>query len=390
MEKYLKLVNNDELQNHYQFLHQNPEIGFDLNITYKYVFEELTKLGYNPIPCGKCGLYVDIGNNKEKVILLRADMDGLKITEDTNLPYKSKNGAMHACGHDMHTAMLLYSAKLLKNFEFDGCIRLMFQPAEEIISGCKEMIENGVLKNVTKAIMIHVMPNTTFNTGTVIVPDSGTITPSCDNFEIKLFGKSAHGGFPHLGIDIFTVSSLICLGIQNIKNSELSLDDKVVISLGEIKAGNTYNVIPDTLIIKGMIRTFNNDVRKFIKFRIEEIVRSICKAYHVKHKFIIDQSVCSFNNDDNLRKEILNIFDDKDVLHEKVKSSSSGGAEDFSEVSKLVPTNMLMLCAGKKDEGYCYDIHHPKTIFDTNVLKYGAALYTMLGIELVKLNNIKK
>jgi hippurate hydrolase len=390
MEKYLKLVDNKELLNHYKFLHQNPEIGFDLNVTYQYVFNELIKLGYTPVPCGKCGLYIDIGNNKNKIVLLRADMDALKIIEDTNLPYKSNNSSMHACGHDMHTTMLLGAAKLLKNFEFDGCIRLMFQPAEEIISGCKEMIENGVLKNVHKALMLHVMPNTLYPTGTVIVPDSGIITPSCDNFQIKLFGKSAHGGFPHLGIDIFTVSSLICLGIQNIKNSELTLEDKVVISLGEITAGNTYNVIPDTLYIKGMIRTFNNEVRKFIKYRIEEIIRCICKAYNVKYKFIIDQSVCPFNNNENLRNEILDVFDNKNVIYEKIKTTSSGGAEDFAEVSKLIPTNMLMLCAGKKDDGYCYNIHHPKTIFDTNALKYGTVIYTMIGLELVKISNIKK
>ena len=390
MDKYLKLINNNDLLNHYYFFHQNPEVGFDLDITYKYVYDELVKLGYTPIPCGKCGLYVDIGNSKEKVILLRADMDALKIKEDTNLIFKSLNGNMHACGHDLHTTMLLGCASLLRHFEFDGCIRLMFQPAEEIISGAKEMIKHGVLNNVVRSIMIHVMPNTIYQTGTVVIPESGIITPSCDNFQIRLFGKSAHGGFPHLGIDIFTVSSLITLGIHNIKSSELALEDKVVISLGEITAGNTYNVIPDTLLIKGMIRSFNEDVRKFIKYRIEEIVKSICKAYHIKAKFIIDQSVCSFYNDSDLRNDLINIFNDKKVEYKTLPSSSSGGAEDFSEISKIVPTNMLMLCAGNKKDGYCYDIHHPKTIFDTDVLKYGTALYTMLAIELVKLNNIQK
>ena len=392
MNKYFNLAEkiNDKVLKHYYTLHQYPEIGFDLPITYKYVFDELTNLGYKPISCGKCGLYVDIGNTKESIVLLRADMDALPILEDTNLSFKAANGKMHACGHDMHTAMLLGCAELLKNFQFDGCIRLMFQPAEEIISGAKSMISNGVLKNVTNALMIHVMPNTTLDTGTLVIPECGIITPACDNFQIRLLGKSAHGGFPYLGIDIFTVSALITLGLKNIKVNEITLDEKIVLSLGEISAGNTYNVIPDTLTMKGMLRTFNTDLRKFVLFRIEEIVRNICKAYHIKYKFIIDQSVCSFINDKNLRNNIINICNDKNLPHILTPTSSSGGSEDFSEVSKFMPTNMLMLCAGKKSDGYCYDIHHPKTIFDLETLKYGVAYYTLFAIELLKLNNLKK
>ena len=387
MNKYLNdAINiNEKLLKHYHYLHQNPEIGFNLDKTYEYVYNELKKLNLSPVSCGKKGLFVDIGNGKN-IVLIRADMDALPITEDTKLSYKSSNENMHACGHDIHTSMLLGTAEVLSKCKFDGKIRLMFQPAEEILEGAKDMIANNVLEDVKCAFMLHVMPNTQLETGTLIVPPSGIITPFCDNFTITLNGKSTHGGMPHLGIDLFSVSSLIILSLQNIKSRELNLSEKVVLSIGKISGGDTYNVIPDTLIIKGMIRSYSEDIRDFVKSRVEQIINGICISYNVKYIFKIDQSVVAFDNVKNLRTLTLEIIKNNDIYYNIVKQDNelSGGSEDFAEVSKIIPTNLFMLCAGKKDDGYEYNIHHPKTIFDPDVLKYGVAINVTLGIELSK------
>lgn len=387
MNKYLVDASNinEKLLKHYHYLHQNPEIGFNLDKTYAYVENELRELNLNPIACGKKGLYVDIGNG-ENAILIRADMDALQIKEETELAYKSNNENMHACGHDMHTAMLLGTAEILSKYKFDGKIRLMFQPAEETLEGSKDMIANNVLKDVKYAFMLHVMPNTNFETGTLIVPPKGIITPYCDNFSIILSGKSSHGGMPHLGIDIFNISSLIILALQNIKAREVSLSDKIVLSIGQVTGGNTYNVIPEKLVIKGMLRCYSNNIREYVKSRINNIVNGICGAYNIKYEFNIEQSVVAFNNNEELRDISLDIIKNNNISHYLVENDSelSGGSEDFAEVSKLVPTNLFMLCAGKKEDGYNYAIHNPKTIFDPNVLKYGVAIYVMLGIELLK------
>ena len=376
----------DETILHRRFFHKNAETGFDIPIAKQYIFSTLSKLGIVAHECGS-GICAAVGNGGP-CILLRADIDALPMQEESTAAFAAKNGAFHACGHDMHSAMLLTSAKILKENEskLSGTVKFMFQPAEEILEGAKDMIANNVLEDVKCAFMLHVMPNTQLETGTLIVPPSGIITPFCDNFTITLNGKSTHGGMPHLGIDLFSVSSLIILSLQNIKSRELNLSEKVVLSIGEISGGDTYNVIPDTLIIKGMIRSYSEDIRDFVKSRVEQIINGICISYNVKYTFKIDQSVVAFHNDENLRTLTLEIIKNNDIYYNIVKQDNelSGGSEDFAEVSKILPTNLFMLCAGKKDDGYEYNIHHPKTIFDPEVLKYGVAINVTLGIELSK------
>ena len=159
-------------------IHAHAEIGFELTQTLSYVKQQLLHMGYTPYECGKAGLIVLAGGmHPGKVFLIRGDMDALPITEMTNASFSSNNGKMHACGHDMHTAMLLGAAKLLKDHEADiqGTIKLMFQPAEEILEGAKDMIQHGVLKNpkVDAALMIHVIAQMPFPVGTAIVCDRG-------------------------------------------------------------------------------------------------------------------------------------------------------------------------------------------------------------------------
>ncbi|MBQ8403870.1 MAG: amidohydrolase, partial [Clostridia bacterium] len=189
-----------------RYIHAHAEVGFDLPHTVEKVREVLGLLGYEPKSCGKAGILADIGGEKGGAsILLRADMDALPMKEETELPFAAENGNMHACGHDMHTAMLLCAAKLLKAHESELCgkVTLMFQPAEETLSGAKDMIDAGVLEEAgaEAALMLHVFAGTGVETGKIIVPPHGVSAPAADYFEITVHGKGCHGATPQKGKD---------------------------------------------------------------------------------------------------------------------------------------------------------------------------------------------
>ena len=202
-----------------RYLHSHAETGFDLKETYAFVKKALMDMGYEPVKCGKSGLIALAGGKKEgKVFLLRADMDGLPIKEEAEVDFPSTNGCMHGCGHDMHTAMLLGAAKLLKAHEeeIEGTVKLMFQPAEEIFEGSHDMIESGLLKNpdVDSALMIHVMAGMPFEPGTVIVSAPGVSAPAADYFEIRVQGTGCHGSMPNTGVDPLNAAAHILIGLQ--------------------------------------------------------------------------------------------------------------------------------------------------------------------------------
>ncbi len=201
---------------HRRYIHEHAEMHLDLPVTSAYVSEKLTQMGYTPQRLGSSGIVAIAGGKKPgKVFLLRADMDALPIDEENDLPFKSNSGAMHACGHDMHTAMLLGAAKLLKDHEeeLEGTVKLMFQPAEETLAGAQMMIENGVLENpkVDAAMMIHVMPAMPMPAGTVVFMDPKGSYAAADWFKVSVTGKGCHGAMPDMGIDPLNVLSHIHL-----------------------------------------------------------------------------------------------------------------------------------------------------------------------------------
>ena len=245
------------LTKHRRYLHSHPELGFYLSQTKEYVKKELISIGYEPVECGKCGLVVLAGNKKSgKTFLIRADMDALPISEQAEVDFHSKNkGKMHACGHDMHTAMLLGAARLLKahESEINGTVKLLFQPAEETLEGAKDMLEAGVLENpkTDAALMIHVTLGIPLSTGRAIICDGGISAPAADYFEIKIQGKGCHGAMPELGVDPITIASHIVIALQELHARELAMADDAVLTIGSIQAGDANNIIPDTLPTRG-------------------------------------------------------------------------------------------------------------------------------------------
>ena len=381
-----------------RYLHTHPETGFDLENTLAYVKKELISMGYEPKECGKAGLVALAGGKKEgKVFMIRGDMDALPIREEADVEFPSGNGKMHACGHDMHTAMMLGAARLLKAHEDEICgtVKLMFQPAEEIFEGSHDMIENGLLKNpdVDAALMIHVMAGLPMPTGTVIVCGGGVSAPAADYFSIKIQGKGCHGSMPNNGIDPINVAAHIITALQEIHARELALSDEAVLTIGSIHGGDAANVIPDTVELCGTIRTYDEEIRSFLKTRMNEISQGIAASFRASAEVSFGSGCPTLVNDPDLSacttKYVQELLGPSKALNADQFSAMSGqsktaGSEDFAYVSLEVPSIMLALAAGNPNQGFCYPQHHPKVKFDEAALSVGSAIYAYTAMRWLK------
>lgn len=381
-----------------RYLHTHPGTGFDIAETVAYVKQELISMGYEPKECGKAGLVALAGGKKPgKVFMIRGDMDALPIKEESDVDFPSTNGKMHACGHDMHTTMMLGAAKLLKDHEdeIEGTVKLMFQPAEEIFEGSHDMIEAGLLKNpdVDAALMIHVMAGLPVSAGTVISCDGGVSAPAADYFYIHVQGKGCHGSMPNNGVDPITVAAHIITGLQEIQARELGLSDEAVLTIGTVQAGNAANVIPDTVEMSGTIRTYDEDTRAFLKERIAGIVSGIATAFRSTASVSFGSGCPTLLNNPDLAvctakyvKELLGptkafTAGQLNAMSGAGKAPKSTGSEDFAYVSQEVPSIMFALAAGHPENGYCYPQHHPKAKFDESVLPSGSAVYAYTAMR---------
>lgn len=387
-----------------RYLHSHPEVGFDLFKTKEYVKNKLISMGYEPQECGKCGLVALIGDkNPGKTFMLRADMDALPVQEQADVPFASTHeGKMHACGHDMHTAMLLGAARLLKLYEdqIKGTVKLMFQPSEETFEGSKDMIQNDVLKNpeVDAALMIHVMAGMPLPAGSVIVCDGGVSAPAADYFRIKIQGKGCHGAMPQAGIDPITIAAHIITALQELHARELAMSDEAALTFGLMQAGLAENVIPDTAELGGTLRTYDEEIRKYLKIRIQEICDGIARAFRGEANVTFTSGCPTLFNNAELSENVTGYC--KELLGERksfstaqlkamspnASASKTVGSEDFAYVSQEVPSIMLALAAGEPQNGYCYPQHHPMVKFDENVLVPGSCVYAYTAIRWLEEN----
>lgn len=387
----------DLLVDYRRFLHQNPELGLDLPVTTKFVKDKLREMGYDPKDCGKSGIVATVGGkNPGKVFLLRGDMDALPVKEETDLEFKSTNGNMHACGHDFHTTMLLGAAKILKEHEDDiqGTVKLMFQPGEETLEGAKAMIEAGVLENpkVDAAMMMHVMTAFPLPSGIVLMPNVGPFSAASDWFEIHVQGKGGHGAMPDTTIDPINIASHIHQSLQAINSRELPPSQTAVVTVGKFSAGSTANVIPDTAELHGTIRTFDPEIRKFIKERVKSISELTAKTFRASAEGKIIDGCPSVINDKAVVETANNILED--LLDENqliyteslMEGGKMAGSEDFGFVSELVPSLFLGLTAGNSKDGYEHPQHHPKAKFDESILPIGASVYSYVALKWLEEN----
>ena len=378
-------------------LHRNPETEFNLKHTLPFVRSQLEELGLKPQGCGRAGLTVTIGGKKPgKVFLLRADMDALPMAEKTGLPFASENGCMHACGHDMHTAMLLGAAALLKAHEDEirGTVKLMFQPAEEVFEGSRDMIASGVLEkpHVDAALMIHVMAGMPIPTGSVIICDGGVSAPGADIFQIRIQGKGCHGSMPNTGIDPITAAAHIVTGLQAIHARELALSEDAVLTIGSIHGGQAPNIIPDTVELSGSIRCYDEDVRSFLKERLTAISQGIAASFRCTAQVSFGRGCPVLLNNPRLSREtavyIKELLGPGGAFTQAELLASSGGkpmkatgSEDFAYISQAVPSIMLSLAAGTPQEGHGYPQHHPRVTFSEDILPTGSAVYAWAALR---------
>ena len=398
-EDILKEAKNyqDKIVKDRRYLHMHPGTGFDISEAVEYVKQELSEIGCKSQQCGRAGVCAIIGGKKPgKVFMLRADMDALPIKEESGVEFSSENGNMHACGHDMHTAMLLGAARLLKAHEdeIDGTVKLMFQPAEEIFEGSHDMIEAGILDNpkVDAALMIHVMAGMPFESGTVIVSSPGVSAPAADYFEIKVKGNGCHGSMPNMGVDPITAAAHILISLQEIHARELALSDKAVLTIGTINAGTAANAIPDTAVMGGSIRTFDEEVRTYLKERLTDISKLTAKTFRADAEVTFGSGCPTLLNDTEVSAAVERYM--KELLGDKAftsaqlsamqgasKTSKTAGSEDFAYISQRVPSVMIALAAGQSEKGYKYPQHHPMVKFDETALSVGSAVYAYSALR---------
>ena len=367
-------------------LHERAETGFALKETKKYIKEQLKGLGYTPQDCGKAGIVALIGEKTNPCVLLRADMDALPINENTGLPFASKSGNMHACGHDMHAAMLLGAAKLLKEKQeqLQTQVKLLFQPAEEILEGAKDCIEAGVLTDPKPqaAFAVHVSTGNELPAGTIVLSTRETSAPAADYFEITLTGKSCHGATPDQGIDALNAAAHIFLALQTLSSREQAIERPFVLTVGKLQAGSAGNAIAETAQMQGTLRAYDETTRGYIKERIKEIVKSTAKSFRARANVRFLGGCPTLKNDVKLvefaETEIKKLFGARSLVK---TDSRGGGSEDFAYFSHEVPSLLLVIGAGEKKKGFAYPLHHSKTDFDEAALGVGSELLADLAIK---------
>ena len=361
--------------------HMHPELSMKEVGTSDRIKEELTKIGI-PFESIGTGVVATIkGKNKGKTIALRADIDALEVNEMRDVPYKSKNeGIMHACGHDAHGAMLLGAAHVLNEIkdEFNGTVKLMFQPAEETAQGAKALIEGGALNGVDEVFGMHVMGN--FPSGKIAVGE-GPRMASADMFRIKVKGAGGHGSMPNYGVDALVAASSIVMNLQTVVSREISPMESAVVSIGKLSSGTRFNVIADEAIMEGTTRCFSYEVREQLPAAMQRIVKSTAASYRAEaefeYKFLTAPTINNMESTERAKKAIEKIMS-RDAVMEMPKMA---GSEDFSEYLEMVPGTFAIVGIANKDKDTCYSNHHPMFDIDEDMLVSGVALHAQYAFD---------
>ncbi len=347
--------------------HQYPEVSHHEVKTRGFIQKELELLGLKPFSFSGKDVAVEIeGRAPGKMVALRADMDALPINEETGLPFASKNnGTMHACGHDGHMAILLGLVHFFKEnqHQFNGSIRFIFQHAEESIpGGAREVVEAGGLKGVDAIFGYHLWQP--LPAGTIGVR-SGPVMAGADEFNIRIFGKGGHGSMPNETVDPTLIAAMAIMQIHTIVSRSLNPIEPAVISIGELKSGSTYNVIPDQATLSGTVRHFNPHVSKQVHKRLADILAGICLSYGAKYELDYSYGDPPVTNNEKLyaimKEKAIDLFGESTV----VEMDPQLGSEDFSYYTDRIPGMYTFIGVGNKDLPYGH--HHPKFDLDENM-----------------------
>ena len=363
-------------------IHAHPELSGLEYQTSVLIAGYLRKIGWTvKESVGKTGVVAEYGTSNDGFIGLRVDMDALPIDENTNLSYSSKvDGIMHACGHDIHICIGLGVAKLLKDYKLQYGTRIIFQPAEEIASGARWMINDGVTQDLKKILGVHVFPD--LSVGKVGIKE-GSLTAAAGELSVEIIGQSGHGARPHEGVDAIWVSSKIISGIQELITRKLDPLDPVVITFGKINGGKAYNIIAEKVNILGTVRCTNlelfDTLGDWLSQNISSIAESCGAKAIVKFRKITPPVKNDLEINQTIRECAIDLFGRENVVE---LQKPSLGAEDFAEFINYVPGSMFRL--GVSRQVGCAPLHSAEFDPDEGALKVAIQLITKTIVELNK------
>lgn len=377
-------------------LHQNPELSENEIHTEKLICNELKslKIPYKSGIAGH-GVVATIQGSKTnynvestyKTIAIRADIDAISLQEECAIPFASKNkGVMHACGHDLHTAILLGTARILKKLEkeFCGAVKLFFQPSEETIGGALQMIESGCMDNPTvdAVIGLHIHPQ--LPTGSVEF-FRGDMNAASTEIELIVNGITCHGAHPDEGVDPILIASHIMVGLQSICSRKLDPTTPGLVTIGKFNAGSAHNVIPNTATMNGIIRAMSTDYRSFIKNQVEMIATNTAKSYGGTCTVNFKDSYPALINDLTLGRRLEEIaikYIDEGNIH--IAAKPSLGTDDFSYFSQAVPSVYFNIGTKHPCDSTPYGLHSEFMNPDEDAMRTGILMEVATILELLQ------
>lgn len=373
--------NNEEMIEIRRKLHSEPELSWEEVKTSQFVFEYLTDLG---IECRKTEPTGVIGNLKGgkdgKTVALRADMDALSVEElNVDLPYKSKEaGKMHACGHDAHTAMLLAAAKALVAVkdEIPGTVRFIFQPAEEVATGAKAMVEQGAVEAVDEVFGIHIWSQSPSGT---VACNPGPSFASADIFKVHFKGQGGHGAIPEDCIDAAVIASSFVMNVQSVVSRTIDPQQPAVVTIGKMIVGTRFNIIAENAEIEGTVRCFDAATRDHIEKQLEVYAANTAAIYGgtATVEYIRGtQAVINGEESAALVQQVASeAFGEESIYNEK----PTMGGEDFSFYLDEVPGSFALVGSGNTEKDTEWAHHHGKFNIDEDAMATGAELYAQFA-----------
>ncbi|WP_188398006.1 M20 family metallopeptidase [Sporomusa sp. GT1] len=363
-----------------------PELSGQEYETQKKIISELTAMGLEPRSIAGTGVLAEItGGKAGRTVAIRADIDALPIQDEIEQPYCSQNaGCCHACGHDGHIAMLLGSAKVFSSIkdELAGNIRLLFQPSEESFpGGALAMIDEGVLDKVDTIIGAHLWQPLAVGTMGITY---GPMMASPDQFTITIKGRGGHGSMPHQTIDPLYVGAQIVLALKTITGNQVNAKELAVLSIGMFKSGDAFNIIPDTAILQGTVRTFAQNIREIIFANIDRICNGICAAAGAAYTL---ESLYGFPpviNNPQVAQVVATVGEKVLGKTAVIELSPAMVGEDFAYYQQQVPGCFMFIGVGNEAKGLVYPHHHPKFDMDERALSHGVEVMVNSALHLLK------
>jgi len=368
-------------------MHKNPELDFQLYKTRDKIINILKEENIEYTSYAETGIKAVIYGNGDKTVALRSDMDALPINEETGKPFSSNEvGKMHACGHDAHMAIALGALKILNRIKdkLPGNVVFIFEPAEETTGGSRIMINEGVLENprVDSIFGLHVSEN--IDAGKIGVK-KGVVMAASNPFSIKIIGKGGHGAHPEATIDPIVIASQFISFIQTIISREINPNKGAVITVGMIQGGTAENIIPESVHIKGVIRSLANEDREYLKKRLADILDGVTKAGRASYELNIRESYpCLYNSDSNVDRAVSSaayIIGKDNVIELKEPSL---GVESFAYFSQKIPSAFYFLGIRNKEKGIIYPAHNSRFDIDESAIAIGAAIQSKIAYDYLK------